>query len=169
MSILRKVSPCASFSTTGWGRASCTFSFWFFHVGCGWLRGLLQTHQARDHAKTSRSVFGAAKLFGRSLRALGKIVIGLSALVGCVLHPCFCLCWSVSVLVCNIVCRVWVKTCGQTQRWMCTKLARVQSVLSLEESRAVTCWLSCFTLFTQVLLRKHHRYELCFFLSCVVK
>ena len=102
----RKVSPCVTFSTTGRGRASCTFSCWFFHVGCGWLRGLLQTHQA-DRAKMSRSVFGAAKLSGTSLRALGRIIVGHSALVGCVLHPCFCLCWSVSVLVCNIVCRVW--------------------------------------------------------------
>ena len=45
MLILRKVSLCATFSTIGWGQFLARFSFWFFHVGCGWLRGLLQTHQ----------------------------------------------------------------------------------------------------------------------------
>ena len=109
MLILRKVSPGATFSTTGWGRASCTLLFLFLHVGCGRRIGILltrsQTHQA-DRAKKLRPAFGAAKLSGRSLPALGKIITGLSALVGCVLHPCYCWSWSVSVLVCNLFCRV---------------------------------------------------------------
>ena len=89
MSILRKVSAGATFSTAGWGRASCTLFFLFLHVGCGWRRGILrtrlQTHQD-DRAKMSISSFGAAELSGRSLHALGKIITGFSAVVGCVPH-----------------------------------------------------------------------------------
>jgi len=172
MLILRKVSPGATFSTAGWGRASCTLFFLFLHVGCGWPRGLLrsrpQTHQD-DRAKMLRSAFGAAELSERNLHALGKIITGLSALVGRVLHPYYCWCWSGRCWYAIFFAVFGVETCGHKQRRMCTKLARFQSMLSLEESRAVICRRPCFALFTQVLLRKHHRYELCFFLSCAVK